>query len=82
MSMGMGVWKVGKRWWAPLVSVVGEGFFGSSEKVFPSRPAPLHSFLSVAVGAEVSMLLFNFCHNLHCVSFLLEAESLPLRLFV
>lgn len=48
----------------PLVRVVGEGFFGSSEKLLPSRPELLHSFLSVAVGAEVSMLLFNFCHKL------------------
>lgn len=48
----------------PLVKVVGEGFFGISEKLLPSRPEPLHSFFSVAVGAEVSMLLSNFRHNL------------------
>lgn len=41
----------------PLVSVVGDGFFGSSEKLLPSRPEALHSFFSVAVGADVSMLL-------------------------
>lgn len=46
----------------PLVRVVGEGFLGSSEKLLPSRPEPLHSFFSVAVEAEVSMLFF--CHNL------------------
>lgn len=40
----------------PLVKVVGEGFFGISEKLLPSRPEPLHSFFSVAVGAVVSML--------------------------
>lgn len=40
----------------PLAKVVGEGFFGISEKLLPSRPEPLHSFLSVAVGAVVSML--------------------------
>ena len=39
----------------PLVRVVGEGFLGSSEKLLPSKPEPLHSFFSVAVGAEVSM---------------------------
>ncbi len=48
----------------PLVKVVGEGFFGISEKLLPSRLELLHSFFSVAVGAEVSMLLSDFCHNL------------------
>lgn len=58
---------VRKQCWkitVPLVIVVGEGFFGSSEKLLPSKPEPLHSFFSVAVGAEVSMLLFNVQHNL------------------
>lgn len=40
----------------PLVTVVGDGFFGRSEKLLPSRPDPLCSFFSVAVGAEVSMV--------------------------
>lgn len=44
--------------------MVGEGFFGISEKLLPSRPEPLHSFFSVAVGAEVSMVLCSLCHNL------------------
>lgn len=60
-------WKVSKGSWklaVPLVSVVGEGFFGSSEKLLPSRPEPLHSFFSVAVAAEVSMLLLSFCRSL------------------
>ena len=48
----------------PLVSVVGDGFFGISEKLLPSRPELLHSFFSVAVGAEVSMLLSGSCHDL------------------
>lgn len=48
----------------PLVRVVGEGFFGISEKLLPSRPEPLHSFFSVAVGAEVSIPLFDLRHNL------------------
>lgn len=52
----MGVWKVGKRGWPPLVSVVGDGFFGSSEKLLPSKLEGLHSFFSVAVGAVVSMV--------------------------
>lgn len=53
-------WKIA----VPLARVVGEGFFGISEKLLPSRPEPLHSFFSVAVEAEVSILLFNFRHNL------------------
>lgn len=48
----------------PLFRVVGEGFLGSSEKLLPSKPEPLHSFFSVAVGAEVSMLHLDFRHDL------------------
>jgi len=44
--------------------MVGEGFFGSSEKLLPSRPEPLHSFFSVAVGDEVSMMPSEFRHDL------------------
>jgi hypothetical protein len=40
----------------PLVTVVGDGFFGKSEKLPPSRPDPVCSFFSVAVRAEVSMV--------------------------
>lgn len=39
------------------MSVVGDGFFGSSEKLLPSKAEVLHSFFSVAVGAVVSMML-------------------------
>lgn len=47
----------------PLLKVVGEGFFGISEGL-PSRPELLHSFFSVAVVAEFSIVFCSLCHNL------------------
>lgn len=43
----------------PLLRVLGDGFLGTSEKLLPSGPEPLHSFLSAGVGADVSMLLLG-----------------------
>lgn len=47
----------------PLVSVVGEGFFGISVGL-PSRPELLHSFFSAAVVDEFSIMFCSLCHNL------------------
>lgn len=43
--------------------MVGEGFFGISEGL-PSRPELLHSFFSVAVVAEFSIMFGSLCHDL------------------